>query len=121
MSYEVRGDFSAYFSCVFESKVSRSDFFSTFGPNGRENRKTPIAHLHFIVVPKTLITPEEVPEFWGLLATAGGGLTQIKMPDYCEMTQDGLNAFAHRLIWAKPRGTLQHKGEIPKQLRIPEL
>lgn len=97
--YEWTGDTTAYFACVFEAKISRSDFLSTFGPSNHKNRHQPIGNLHWCVTPKGLIDPDELPDFWGLLEPYGAGLTEKKMPIINKLTKAELDKIAHQLIW----------------------
>lgn len=72
-----RNEESEDLAWIFESKVSRSDYLNTFKSG---NRLTPIGNFHFIVTPRGLVKPEEVPSFWGLLEQSGQGLTLRKIP-----------------------------------------
>lgn len=71
------------YAFLFESKVSRSDFFNTFKRgNHRGDRMQPKGNFHFVVTQRGLLKPEEVPGFWGLLEQSGAGLRVAKMPAY---------------------------------------
>lgn len=84
---------------VFESKVSRSDFMNTFKrSNHLGDRLTPIGNFHFVVTPKGLVKPEEVPTFWGLLERSGQGLRVTKMPELCETTKEKLYEIAYCIL-----------------------
>lgn len=57
---------------LFESKVSRADFFNTFKRgNHKGDRLTPEGNFHFVVTPKGMVTPEEVPAF-GIIGAERG-------------------------------------------------
>jgi len=86
---------------VFESKVSRADFLGTYGPGRFIERATPVGNLHFVVTPKGLVKPDEVPSFWGLLETSGTGLRQMKAPTFTDLSEADLHRMAHRLLWKK--------------------
>lgn len=99
--------FSDDFAWVFESKVSRGDFFGTFKEGSNKhggNRLEPIANFHMIVVPKNLITADEVPAFWGLLEKSGGGLALKKLPQYIDLSLESL----HRVAYCILRETSYH-------------
>ena len=89
--------------CIFEVKVSRADFLSTFGPKSDGSRLVPRGTLHWIVAPKDLISVEELPPFWGLLCPSVSGLAERSRPLDLPMTQYLRNAVAYSLLW-KPRG-----------------
>jgi len=109
----IRGDeINNYYTCIFEVKVSRTDFLGTFnGSDKHKNRHKPIGSLHWVVTPKGLIKPDELPDFWGLLETRGGGLSEKKLPLINILEQNRFNEIAHDLIWPleKHRGYLNCK------------
>lgn len=89
-----------YFACIFEAKASRSDFLSTFNNSPKhQNRRQPIGSLHWCVTPKGLITPSELPDFWGLLEERGSGLSEIKQPILQTVTDQQFDKIAHSLLW----------------------
>lgn len=92
----------SYFACLFEAKVTRSDFLSTFSEKSKKhrNRHEPVANLHWCVTPKKLINPDELPDFWGLLEWTGRGLREVKMPLFCQQSDATINRLAHKLIWS---------------------
>jgi len=95
------------FICVFEAKASRSDFLSTFGNSKKHrNRHEPIASLHWLVVNKGIYTPDEVPDFWGILEARGNGLSEKRVPKLFSISDDQKHYFAHQILWAidKRRG-----------------
>ncbi len=67
---------------IFETKVTRRDFKSTFGKSVRQqkNRRSPIRSLHWIVAPKGLAQKKEIPAFWGFLEAEGKVLVERKKP-----------------------------------------
>jgi len=83
LEQKVFGDIDRWYVCVFEAKVSRADFLNTFGgektPHA-EARMKPVGTAHWVVAEKGICSPEELPEFWGLLVPYGTGLTELKMP-----------------------------------------
>lgn len=86
--------------CVFECKVSRADFISTFGNGPRHaNRKTPIGSLHWCVTGKGVCEPEELPEFWGLLVQRGQGLSEVRPPVYNKISEKAGLKIAYELLW----------------------
>ena len=65
------------FSTLVECKRSRSDF--------RRDKKKGSVHLRmgrlkYYLVPRGMITPEEVPRPWGLLYAADGTVVEVKRP-----------------------------------------
>ncbi len=111
-----------YFSMIFESKATRSDFLSTFGSGERHsNRLIPAANLHWVVTSKGVCVPKEVPHFWGLLIESGTGLREEKKPIYQKMKRKEMDRFAHAILWLKPRRTWFHHGGVDSRLRVPDL
>jgi len=93
--------FINYVACLFEVKVSRHDFLSTFGSEyGKQgNRHVPIAHLHWCVVPRGVVKAQELPAFWGLLESWGDGLRERRAPELQALPDDQWIIFMHRLLW----------------------
>lgn len=83
---------------IFESKVSRGDFFNTFKIENGSNRLNPVGNFHFVVTPKGLVTPDEVPAFWGLIEQSGQGLKISKMPQLIEITEQQLYEIAYKIL-----------------------
>ncbi len=102
---QICGDVSHYVSCVFEVKVSRNDFWSTFG-DGDTNRWRAVADLHWIVTPRGLLKPHEKSTrgFWGLLEVSGRGLAERVIPIWQWRSDAQHDAFAHRLLWPILKG-----------------
>ena len=96
------GDIDRWYVCVFEGKVSRSDFLNTFG--GRktphaEARLEPVGTAHWVVAEKGICKPEELPNFWGLLTPYGTGLTELKKPKLNILPDSTLHAMAFDMLW----------------------
>lgn len=90
------------FACVFEVKVSRGDFFSTFGHGQRfaeAKRDQALGSLHWVVTPRGLIDPQRVPTFWGLLEMSGGGLREVRRPKFVPMPCEALYEIGYSLLW----------------------
>lgn len=84
---------------IFESKVSRGDFFNTFKVSNNGNRlRNPVGNFHFVVAPKGLVTVDEVPGFWGLLERSGQGLKISKMPEFIPITKEQLYEAAYLIL-----------------------
>lgn len=98
-------------ACVFEIKVTRADFLSTFsgGPK-HENRHVPLGSLHWCVTPRGLIQGDELPEWWGLLEQSGGGLAEQKSPRLFKIGEATLHSFAYELLWKRGSSTLAPTG-----------
>ena len=84
---------------LFEAKVSRADYFNMFHPEKKGNRWVPVANVHYIVTPKGMVDPDEVPTFWGLLEKSHQGLRQIKKPIYCEMSEVEMWRMGYLILW----------------------
>lgn len=63
--------FRSYVSCLIECKTSRSDFIADRKKLFRVNPSLGMGDWRFMLTPKGLIVPEELPEGWGLLETDG--------------------------------------------------
>jgi len=113
IEYTFAGDVGNYLACIFEAKVTRSDFLATFGNGGRhKNRLTPVGALHWCVTPRGLVGPDEVPGFWGLLVPYGGGLSELKKPTIQILNEPDMDRIAHKLLWPLQacRGYIECKG-----------
>ena len=89
--------------CVFEAKASRSDFLATFRDSAR-GRHQPVGSLHWVVTPRGLIRPEELPPFWGLLEKRGAGLAEIHTPQLQPITLERLHAVGYEILFKRERG-----------------
>lgn len=97
---EIEGVLVPEVACIFEAKATRSDFLATFGNGDRhENRKYPIGDLHWAVCTRKIAEPGELPDFWGLLVTRGGGLQELKPPIYYPVSQSTLDHIAYQVLW----------------------
>lgn len=83
---------------VFESKVSRGDFFSTFRDARPVKRMEPVANFHFVVTPPGMLNVDEVPGFWGLLEQKGAGLSLVKKPGYLTLPSFDLLKVAYLVL-----------------------
>jgi len=93
---------SHWYVCVFEVKVSRSDFLHTF--NGKDTphakaRMEPVGTAHWVVADKGVCKPQELPDFWGLLTPYGQGLTELKMPRLNVLPDSSIHAMAFDMLW----------------------
>jgi len=101
-----------YVACVFETKVSRSDYLSTFGPS---KQPRPLAgNLHWIVLAKKVASPSEIPSPWGALVEFGRGpmlrLREVKRPSLVQVNRDQLAVFTETMLWLQGR---KREGFIP--------
>lgn len=93
------------FAHIFESKATRSDFLSTFGPSERHaNRLEPVGTTHWVVTEKGVCQPEEVPDPWGLLVRSGSGLREVKHPKFAGYNRDRMYQLAHAILWKPDHG-----------------
>lgn len=100
------------FICVFEVKVSRSDFLATFNQEKlrHRNRHKEVGHLHWIVAPHTIVRPEDDVGFWGLLEVSGQGLREVRMPLYYELESEEVCKVSETLLLTlRSRRGLQFK------------
>lgn len=100
--YQEYGDIDRWYVCVFEVKVSRNDFLTTFGnkesPHARA-RLRPAGTVHWLVAEKGICEPKELPDFWGLLVPYGAGLTELKKPKLHILAETKLHAIAFDMLW----------------------
>lgn len=89
--------------CVFEAKATRSDYYATFGAESQRRQK-PIGSLHWVVTPKGLLKPEELPPFWGLLERVGGGLREVVAPSLTPISDERLHFVGYQLLFKRERG-----------------
>lgn len=111
----VFGNIDRWYVCVFEVKVSRSDFLNTFGnrksPHAKARMK-PVGTAHWVVAEKGICTPEELPDFWGLLTPYGAGLTELKMPKLNILPDSSIHAMAFDMLWL----TMNHRTSYYRQM-----
>jgi len=88
------------FICIFEAKTTRSDFLNTFNESPKHmNRHEPFGNLHWCVVSKGIIKPEELPDFWGMLERSGNGLREVRPPKLFKIPKERLYYVAHQILW----------------------
>jgi hypothetical protein len=98
-----------YWAYLFEVKVSRPDFLSTFGPNHKAehgNRHHAVASLHWVVTPAGLLNTDDravLPGWWGLLEQAGTGLREVRPPRLIEVEQKMWAHLHFALLWNGPK------------------
>jgi hypothetical protein len=99
---QIFGDIDRWYVCVFEVKVSRSDFLHTFDGKNTPHAKArmePVGTAHWVVAEKGICKPEELPDFWGLLTPYGTGLTELKRPKLHILEDKELHAIAFDMLW----------------------
>lgn len=99
---EITGDIDRWYVCVFEVKVSRSDFLNTFSDKDSSHaraRMDPVGTAHWVVAEKGICKQDELPDFWGLLEPYGAGLTEKKMPIVQAMKQSEIHAIAFDMLF----------------------
>lgn len=87
---------------IIEAKATRGDFLATFGDGQRHaNRKTPVGNMHWCVCARGIAKPEELPDFWGLLAPRGNGLTELRQPTFTGFVgqEAMLQGMAYHILW----------------------
>lgn len=106
--WDIGGDQYRTNVIVFEAKVSKSDFLSTFGDNSEHaHKRVPIGNFHFLVKPRNVVMPlEKLPEYWGVLEGSGRGLRLTKPPTMCriegaEAIVDAIYSILHYGSWGK--------------------
>jgi len=89
-----------YFACVFQAKVSRSDYLKDFNKNkDLKTTETPCS-LHWVVTTKSLVNISELPENWGLLEECGAGLSERKKPNLNKIPICSFEKIAEQILWA---------------------
>lgn len=88
-------------SIVVECKVSRADFFADRKkPTRAAYEKRPAAHCYYLV-PTGLVSPNELPDGWGLLYVDGKRVRVMKAPlpelRVCDRTTRQLTDELYRL------------------------
>lgn len=97
------------FMFVFESKISYSDYKSSFNGSGQWKEK-PYANFHFLVVPKDFSKTYDLsnlPDYWGILEPKISALQIIKMPQYINID---------RLFFLEAAYSILFKWGIEKQI-----
>jgi len=66
-------------SFLIEAKMSRSDFLADASKPHRKNPETGMGKYRYYICPKGLISPDELPDNWGLLyVSTKGSIRKIK-------------------------------------------
>ncbi len=90
-------------ACIFEVKVSRADFLSTFNNSPKHaNRKQSAGSLHWLVAPKGIARPGELPDFWGVLETTWPNPRYLylkKWPIHCRLSEATLDRIGRLILW----------------------
>jgi len=102
-------------SCVFESKISKPDFNNTFGVSSVRPRCVPLAHIHWIVTPKDIITHSDVPDPWGWLVQRGRGLKIERLPRICDIDELQMLRLANAILWKREPWFRKHDIELLEQ------
>ncbi len=113
--YQEYGDIDRWYVCVFEVKVSRPDFLNTFGNKDTPHAKArmePVGTAHWVVAEKGICSPEELPDFWGLLVPYGTGLTEKKIPKLYILPSAELHSIAFDMLWLQ----MNHRSSYYDQL-----
>lgn len=83
-------------SMLIEVKTSRADFLKDkkkiFRTDDEEYRKYALGNKRYYLVPKGMVTIEELPTHWGLLEWDGSGISKIKEAD--EVTCENMGEVA---------------------------
>lgn len=117
LKYKISGDVDRFYVCVFEVKVSRSDFLNTFGgkiTNHAKARMEPVGTAHWVVADKGVCKGEELPEFWGLLEPYGAGLTEKKSPRLNVLTDEQVHSIAFDMLWQSMNYRVSYYDQIIK-------
>jgi hypothetical protein len=88
-------------SCLIEVKASRSDFF---GDMEKKHRQGPdgMGNWRYYLVPKGMITVEEVPSGWGLLWYDGKKIYKKKDAAYRRLTNNAIK-FEKSMLYSELR------------------
>ncbi len=76
-------------SCLVEVKISRGDFFGDMEKKHRLGADG-MGNWRYYMVPKNLVTAEEVPDGWGLLYYDGAKIYKKKDAKYRKLTNNAI-------------------------------
>lgn len=68
-------------STLIECKVSRADFLSDKNKHFRRYEEAGMGNLRYFATPKDLLSPDELPEGWGLLEIEEHCIREKKKPE----------------------------------------
>jgi len=101
--------FCPTYSILIECKANRSDFLKDKHKCHRRAGRS-MGDKRYYLAPKGMISPEELPEKWGLLEPYGSGFTIIESAGWfqdkdCRMETNLLVSAMRRIKGMMPRGT----------------
>jgi hypothetical protein len=79
---------NGFLSYVIEIKTSRSDFLRDSKKKCRK-KENACGNFRYYLIPKGLLSPEEIPENWGLLEYDGKNIDVTKRPRFVECNNSG--------------------------------
>ena len=112
---EYYGDLDNEFMIVFETKVSYSDFKSSFNGKG-EWKEQPYANIHFLVCPKDFLFSFDLkglPDYWGIIEPDPQALKIIRLPKVLKIDRLFFLEAAYTILfkWGKTLSHLEHDTE----------
>lgn len=87
-----------YGNVLIEVKTSRSDFKKDFLKDGRRRDVLQLGHRRFYLTPVGLVSPEELPDGWGLLESNGSDIALVKHSDKFEEDRKAINFIYHSIL-----------------------
>jgi len=78
---DVLGFYGPGCSVLIECKVSRSDFLADKKKSFRQLEDWGMGDKRYYAAPKGMLSPDELPEGWGLLEICGRYVREKKLPD----------------------------------------
>ena len=111
----IKGYIDRHYVNVFEVKVSRSDFLSTFGGKDSTHAKArlePVGTAHWVVAEKGICEPNELSDCWGLLEPYGSGLSEKKQPKLNILTEEEIHSFAFDMMWLSQNKRISYYDQI---------
>lgn len=101
------------FMIVFETKISYSDFKSSFNGSGSW-KEQPYAHYHFLVCPKDFSATYDLsamPDYWGILEPNPRALKIIRLPKYNKIDRNFFLEAAYTILfkWGRTLSILERE------------
>lgn len=92
---------ASHWLMIFEVKVARADFLSTFGDArpAYGDRAMPVGSCHWCVRAKGVKTCE-LPTFWGVLEQSSTGLREVRRPLVYDIAPETLHRAGYAILWA---------------------
>ena len=90
--------FNSWLTVLIEVKISRTDFFADRKKFFRANPEKGMGALRFYCCPNGLISPDEIPDKWGLLYEVDGNIKLIKKAEYQENDMKAALSYMYSIL-----------------------